>query len=452
MRSLLFALLAATPAAAQDWTPLTVPAANPAAIIISNPLQGYYSYEYPGIIPQTPAAPDHYLRFAWMEIEKSEGQYDFSRIDDRLAQLKPGERISIAVMPMDTCCSRTGIDVPDYITRQEKGFWIKADPGNARHVDKVYVPDWNDPWYQERWRALWVAMGAKYDGDPRIAWVELRSYGNWGEGHVAGANAYKWSQFPYDDPTVNLHGAQPGSEASRFALMDAIIDALPHTQLISMTDDKAALLHALKRSPAIGIRRDSWGATWFDEGLLQGVADADRPLILDRWKTAPFIVESFGWTRVFEVGLDGLTRQIEQYHISAIGNGGFNVSQWSELTPDQQAALIRAGNRAGYRYVPVAADYRSTAQCPLEVRMTWRNDGVAPAYAPLRLHLQVDGTDVAGSTDLPRVMPGETQTSDDCFTIAPGQHHLSFMVKDTAGRDVLLPVSGDDLGTATTGQ
>ena len=467
IRTALAACLLCLPvtAMAQEWQALPPPLLDTEVVIDHNPLQGFYSWHDGGIIPVSPPSREHYMRFTWADLEPREGVYDFSKLEQALADLGPKDRLAFGVLPMDTCCSgHNGLDVPGYLKDHlAKGFWMQADPGNYGHVDKVYVPDWNDPYFLERWRKLWAAIGAHWDGNPRIAWVDLRGYGNWGEGHLAGANAYHWSQFPYDDATVNVHGAERGSEASRFAIVDAMIDAMPHTQLLAMTDDKAVLVHALSRSPAIGMRRDSWGADMFGGSLLEGVAEADKPLILERWKTAPFIVESYGWTKVFEAGLDGITKQVEDYHISAIGNGNFNVRQWSDLPPEQQAALIRAGNRAGYRYVPVAVAYRTTVSCPLELKLDLRNDGVAPSYEGWKVHVWLAAAGASGEAIAPEglaaILPGETQSSDLCFTLAvpAGDYQVTIRIEDAgkSGRSMTLPVgggSGDDrygLGTAS---
>jgi len=461
IKNLLCALsaLLATPALAQTWQTLPAPAIDDSPLLTS-PMRGFYGW-HGGIIPLSHPSTEGYQRFTWADLEPREGVYDFSKIDTILAQMPTGSRLAFGILMMDTCCSaHNGDDVPSYLRKQmPKGFRIKADPGNYGHVDTVYVPDWNSPYLLERWQKLFAALGKRFDGDPRITWIDLRGYGNWGEGHLAGANAYHWTQFPYDDPAVNIHGAERGTLASRFSLVDAIIDAFPRTQLIAMTDDKEVLVHALKRSPLIGMRRDSWGANMFGESLLGDLTGLDRDLVLNRWQTAPFIVESYGWEKVFEAGLDGIVKQVEDYHISAIGNGNFNVEQWSDLPPEKQNALLRSGDRAGYRYVPVSIRYRQTTTCPLELELGWRNDGVAPVYEPWRVHVRLTSTDTReGMADLPKIMPGETIATATCLGKVPaGTYTLQMQVIDPrgSGRTIALPLKSTDkpdlytLGTLT---
>ena len=459
----LIALLAAglalpAVALAQDWHSLPTPKATD-AVIESNPMQGFYSWLGPDMVPVKPLSPDHYTRVSWADLEPREGVYDFSKLDNALKNLPAGNRIAFGVMAADTCCSgdRSGLYVPAYLKDgMAKGFWVKANPGSW-HLDQAYIPDWNDPLFLTRWHALWAAIGKRYDGDPRIAWVDMRGYGNWGEGHLNGDSAYHWGQLPYDDPKVNLHGAEAGTLDSRIAIVDAIIDAMPHTQLIAMSDDKPVMLHAFHAKTAIpiGLRRDSWGAKWFEKGLAEGdLTDAERAEISDRWKVAPFIVESFGWTLAFEVGFDGLTRQVVDYHISDIGNGNFGTDDWKALSADQQQALIRAGNHAGYRYVPVAAKYRHEADCPLRLAVSWRNDGSAPAYEPwaVRLWLKRDGGSpvelkAVGDANLPKILPGETADSQGCYALPDGASgELSLQMMLAAGPMWLALEGGDAKG------
>lgn len=193
------------------------------------------------------------------------------------------------------------------------------------------------------------------------------------------------------------------------------------------------------------MRRDSWGANMFGESLLGDLTGEDRDLVLNRWQTAPFIVESYGWEKVFEAGLDGIVKQVEDYHISAIGNGNFNVRQWSDLPPEKQNALLRSGDRAGYRYVPVSIQYRRTAACPLELRLSWRNDGVAPAYEPWRVRLRLEANE--GVADLPQIMPGETIATDTCLGEVPaGVYQLQVQIIDPkgSGRTMAMPLKGGD--------
>jgi hypothetical protein len=46
------------------------------------------------------------------------------------------------------------------------------------------VPTFNDPVFLDKLADFLAAMGRRFDGDRRIAFLDVRSYGNWGEGHM----------------------------------------------------------------------------------------------------------------------------------------------------------------------------------------------------------------------------------------------------------------------------
>ena len=366
-----------------------------AADLILNPLSGLFQWNGQALIPD--AAPlDHYRRFSWADLEPEKGRYDFSAIDRELAKLPKGHTFAFGVAALNTCCSHHhGVDVPAYLQEGlEKGFFIKADPGSASAGNRVFVPDWNDPLFLDRAEKLIGALGGKYDFGPRIAWVDIRFYGNWGEWHLGGAAAYPGTKIPYDDPRVNLHGAQPGTLASRKRLIDAHVAAFPKTQLVMMTDDPEALVYALQRPTRIpvGMRRESFGAEHFEKDFVPAtLGERERQLILERWKTAPVIVEPMGQVP-FEVGAAGLLRQVETYHVATIGDGNLATNTWAKVPPDDQKAFVAAASRAGYRVqvTPHAEESQDKAGARIvNVSLAWQNTGVAPVFGTWKPYVEL---------------------------------------------------------------
>lgn len=54
---------------------------------------------------------------------------------------------------------------------------------NAGWTDNngLWMPDWNSDYFIERARKLIHTIGAQYNGDPRIAWIDMGMYGKYGE-------------------------------------------------------------------------------------------------------------------------------------------------------------------------------------------------------------------------------------------------------------------------------
>jgi hypothetical protein len=393
------------------WAPS---ARSPADSVLNNPMRGYFNWLGRGLVPLARPASECYFRVTWAELEHGENDYDFVPIEKGLAQLKPGGRIAFGVESMSTA-SRTGIAVPNYIvTKLAKGFYAPRRRGAPK---RFYVPDWNNPYFLRRVECLFKTLGAKYDGDPRIEFVDIRMYGNYGEFHDSGDHA----PVPYDDRAINLAGCRPGTVETRRTIINAQVKAFPRTRLVMMTDDTDSLIYALKlktRIP-IGMRRDSWGWTHFEKDLFrEPVAPADKEMILNRWKVAPFVVEPAPAVngKRFEAGLAALSRQVLDYHISQIGNYNFVSDGWKKFAPDEQRAMIGAGNLAGYNLWPQRIEYAPAAKrgMPFRVSSQWLNIGAAPVYENWLVKLSL--VDHAGASacsflsrvDLRTLMPAES--------------------------------------------
>jgi hypothetical protein len=347
--------------------PLIVARPTPLAATteIANPDRGSYLWQGENPQPATWPVQDSYRRFLWRDLEPTPGHYDFRSIDLALAAAAARHgRFGFRIQAACTGCSNPGIAVPDYLQAlMPRGFWF--DLNGARN----YAPDWNDPDYLSRLRALLQALGRRYDNDPRLGWVDISSYGDWGEWHVA--------RWPYPAPT----GATPITTANAESIVRMNVEAFPHTRLlmqhqttVSDGDDHAALLYALDHYPSIGIRNDCLGDSWFTKDMTY-LYDK-YPIVANRWKTAPFMTEPCGG------GFATAASQIAKFHVANIGNGNFG--DLAEYSPTSRAYLARDNIMSGYRFAlaGVAMPSSISRTKSFVVRSRWSNTGVTPAYEP----------------------------------------------------------------------
>jgi hypothetical protein len=413
---------------------------------MTNPMRGFYTWLHKNVAPQPTPAQDSYQRFSWAQLEKVQDQYNFSMIDRELDQLPKGGKFGFRIFALNGDFSwMNGIDVPAYLVEHPaKGFFLPANPKNTSYP-KSFVPDWNDPFFLERAELLLTALGNKYDGDPRIAWVDIGMYGNWAEWHTSGLSNFPRGRIPYADTALNPQGAEPGTLETRKRIVDAHAKAFKKTRLIMMTDDKVALAYALRlpTSIPVGIRRDSWGDSHFSQDLLSSdMPAADQELVTNRWKVAPFIVESFGGAGAFNVGAQGLVDQVENFHVSLVGNGGF-ASQWEPLSPENQQGVLKAGRRSGYRFAITAVKLPDSvpagSRVPLQTH--WINHGVAPAYESWRVEFlltkpgQTKPVTMVSTVSLGKMLPSkEGEMVNDILAIPadlpPGRYDLTVTVID----------------------
>ena len=375
---------------------------------IVNPMRGLYRWMGQEYALQPTPSLDAYGRYTWRDLEPTQGDYSFAKLEADIAKAaREGRKYSFRVR---TVVATKGSAIPDY-AMTGAGWWADYNKDNARDT---YIPDWNDPAFLERLDTFMEALGKRYNNDPRVAFLDIGLFGNWGEWHMSG--------FSYPSSS----GAQRATTTTRYRLVDMHIDAFPSTPLVMMTDDAEALVYAMKRSPRIGWRRDSLGWNTGHFGKVE--RDPVRwNAIKDRWKTA-LVVSEFCNPRyqndpeVFEQALI----EVERYHVSLVSNA--NTIKWSELSAAGKEAFVRLGKTAGYRLVLDELVLPGTilAGSTFDITTRWENTGVAPVYEPWQVAVQLRkaGSDeVAWETtsgiELTTVLPGNVSEQSDRVTV-PG--------------------------------
>ncbi|MCQ2097805.1 MAG: beta-galactosidase [Fibrobacter sp.] len=126
----------------------------------------------------------------WNKLNPEKGVYDWTELDKLLdACEKNGLGYALRVLPY-TPSPINGNDTPT-----EKYDWTPQwvyDSG-AKKVTatlqgkgyRAQVPVWDDPVYLQAAKDFGTALAAKYDGDPRIEYIDVRSFGEWGEWHAS---------------------------------------------------------------------------------------------------------------------------------------------------------------------------------------------------------------------------------------------------------------------------
>jgi hypothetical protein len=421
-------------------TPTVIPLSDPELV---NPTRGYYRWYGAEPIPQPRPAYDQYARYGWRQLEPARGTYDFSAIEQAL-QAAQAQRAKFGFRVMSVNEFTSPVEVPSYLIAEAGGSYCSY--GGQR----IWVPDWNSPAFLERARALAQALGARFDGDPRLLYYDLGIYGHWGEWHNGGLCVPE------------------ATAASKRALVDMQIDAFPRSRVLmnSGGSEVDAFVYALGKSPRVGVRVDSLCDTSFDQQFTQNAQKLAA--MQDRWKTAPLIAEFFSYN---PTNLSLCQQQVSTWHVAGIANGQIN---WGSYSAEQQAQLLTLGKQSGYRYVLNQITYPAavTPGTTVGVSTQWSNQGVAPVYEPFQvsLELQLQGqSSVAWSwvsqLDLQQVLPAAQPQpfTDQLYVpsrLTPGQYTLSVVVRDpTRYRAPLaLAIGGANsslrytLGTVSVGQ
>ena len=153
--------------------------------LVANPGQGWMSQQRsPKPEPRFPCSVA-YIRFNWADMEPEPGQFNWSLIDDVIAAWKPhGAAVAMRVMTCNAH-SRGYYTAPKWLFDAGcKGLeYLRGgdDPTSGGQRIPRIEPDYAGPIYLARHGAFIEELGRRYDGHPGVEFIDIGSYGIWGE-------------------------------------------------------------------------------------------------------------------------------------------------------------------------------------------------------------------------------------------------------------------------------
>lgn len=330
----------------------------------SNYIENYGSKLAPSdTLDDWPGLSAAYLRVPWSFLEPEEGRFNWALLDTPAQRwTDKGKQIALRIS-----CSESWLRwaTPEWVhDAGAKGY--NFTPGKGVVDDGVFwEPDYNDPVFLEKLDAFLAAMALRYDGNPNVAFVDIGSYGVWGEGHT-----WASTQLEYDVPTRKRH-------------VDLHLKHFKKT-LLCLSDDFAG-------PEAPGAHHEitdyalSKGVTLRDDSICvqpppRSYFHADMAALF--WPKLPVILEHdhYGASKSRNAWRGGslVMQAIEEYHASYL-----SIHWWPRILLDENRELVaRINRRLGYRIQLRAAQWPASARIgqPFEVGMTWANAGVAPCY------------------------------------------------------------------------
>ncbi|UCH34771.1 MAG: DUF4832 domain-containing protein [Armatimonadota bacterium] len=432
---------------------------------LANPGMGWVLYFYSNVptnygsrlepsdtVDEFPGVTTVYLRIPWSYVEPEEGRFNWSVVDTPAQRwIAKGKQVAFRFS-----CSESWMRyaTPQWVEKAgAHGYNFTS--GQGVQPDGVFwEPDYNDPVFLEKLDHFLAAAAARYDGNPEVAYIDVGSFGVWGEGHT-----YHSSALPYSAATIIKH-------------IDLHLKHFKHT-LLAANDDfvlqgrgDEAINYAARRGLAL---RD-------DSILVQGGDNAylSAHLAPAFWPTRPVILECehYGGSRDRGNWKDGsqYLEAVEKYHASYA-----SIHWWPrEFLSENRELIDRINRRLGYRLQLVEASWTGVARAgtPLDFTAAWRHAGVAPCYAGgfPAVTLKDDKGGIVGAfvdesfdvRALPVGPPGqaETRAQEADFllpsNLTPGTYELYVSVGTRTGTPrIALPLPDDDtqrryrLGTLT---
>ncbi|MBP1755503.1 MAG: S-layer domain protein [Firmicutes bacterium] len=158
---------------------------------VTNPLKGFIPYSNPdddGFTEDVKAQTYYQLPYSmeWFylplnAVMKGENKYDWSAFEDRLNNVASRGHQAVLRFYVDYPDKPCGI--PKYLMEGGLKTHTYVDFNNGTHAESL-SPDYNDPRMMKALTSFIKALGAKYDGDPRIGFITEGLIGFWGEWHT----------------------------------------------------------------------------------------------------------------------------------------------------------------------------------------------------------------------------------------------------------------------------
>ena len=392
--------------------------------VFCNPGQGWSTMgcnaeQYAGVVN----IGQVYHRPTWRDFEPQEGVYNWTKLDKLLAYAAQ-RGIPAAFRIMCVCSGSSVPSSPDWVWAKGAKFEEWENLGYDGNVHTNRAPIFDDPIFLAAHRRFIQALAARYDGDPRLAGIDLGSYGNWGEWHCGSLPPVTPRFLPRDaqgrirKDALKSKGVKPHVYplAVRRQYVDMYLDNFRKTPLIFMTDDHECLKYALGEGPTprVGLRRDGVGSPWHF-GRWIGTKPYDAiPRMADVWRNQPIWLEFYGdLATTVRDRFKTLPFSVEWLltnHVSVVNTCPANPHRIKDDVANF-ALLKKIDLYAGARLVPQSVEV-TRSNGAYEVVLRGENRGVAPIHLPFAVQFAlVDAKDkdivrAAGQTDPSTWLPG----------------------------------------------
>lgn len=287
--------------------------------------------------------------------------------------------------------------VPDYFMSNSN--YLETFSENPGGDGPTFYADWSSTALQYFYKQFYADFAAKYDKDPRIAFVQA-GFGHWAEYHIYGTKLELGKNF-----------ASKEYQTEFLMHLDTLFQETPWSISIDAADDEYTPIAGNKTLLALGFGLFDDSFMHKEHDISQGDGDNEKnwqTIGENRWKTSPaggeisYYEDKDQHEFLNPAGLYGVTWEdaAAKYHMTyVIGN---DAPEGSYATKDR---VYEASSYAGYKF-----EITGYAINKISAAVRVKNIGIAPLYH--NAYVTVNG--VRSKKSLKGLLPGEEAT----FTVA----------------------------------
>jgi hypothetical protein len=417
--------------------------------VCENPHKGWYHHYYDNslkvygpllepddFLEDFPGLNHIYLRVDWSHLEPEEGKYDWEVID-RI--INPWTQHGYAVS-FRICCKETspGFATPEWVMKAgANGTFFPTRDGN-----QCWEPDYGDPIFLEKLDNFHRVFAERYGDMPWLEFVDIGSYGEWGEGHTSASSRRDW---PADviKRHIDIH---TDHYTNTFILMN---NDMVDTRKVEDGSKEEIYDYAL--SKGLGMRDDSVCVKWYFDTF--GKSTLLTPECFTRvWRNKPVDIEleHYGSTIRHNTWMKGLplVAAVEESHATFVGFHG-DARKW---LADNLEIAVKLANLSGYWYFLKSIEMNMSLSQGTEqkIKLVWENHGVAPSYYRYKMMVRLANDNHRYEQELTdsdnrNWMPGDIVLENYVLNIpkdlTPGKYKLGIALYEDKGfnkRDIQL--------------
>jgi hypothetical protein len=297
-------------------------------------------------------------------IEPEEGKFNWALLDTPAQRwIAKGKRIALRVT-----CSENWMPyaTPKWV-REAGAKGVNYEWGKGpTEGGPMWDPDFVDAVFMEKLDHFLAALARRYDGNPSVAFIDLGSFGMWGEGHTGGSSRL-------DEPQTDIAVRRQ---------IDLHLKHFKHT-LLAINDDVAGSSKPGRHFPLTDYACER-GLTLRDDSILVQAPPHSwyhSEMAQEFWPTRPVILEHEHYGSSKQRGAwsgELLLKSVEDYHASYM-----SIHWWPHEELDENRAVIeRINRRLGYRLQLRSISWPAeiSVNVPFQIETEWANAGVAPCY------------------------------------------------------------------------
>lgn len=297
----------------------------------------------------------NYYTFEWSTIEPTKGEYDWTVIDEKIASCEEsGKKFAFGIVNANTSSSTIYV-TPRWVFEEGAEYYTATN----KYGDTQVIPVWTDSIFLEELNNFIEALAARYDGNATIAYIDIRSYGNYGEQNL-----------------TDLGGDELTAEQLQELYITPYKEAFEETMLVNPWGETSYDdIYYQSIDEGITIRKDDIILSYDGQSCFE-YAYGKLPTILECSNAYDELVEEGSWSE------ETLLDYIEQWKPSYI-----EISQ--EMYESNPEFYNMLANKVGYYFKLEGASFSSSVyeNGTNDINLKFVNEGVAPLYEDCTVYI-----------------------------------------------------------------